>query len=469
MQETLYAEKLASYLYESNPVKYLQELYSDVDDCRSMSPEDKEQMLTDIAIALDGLRHADSKPTDNAPLPTTRRPDDFPSYQYDDNGLDFPCGVTETWIEDVNHYWEWYQYVYLPQFHPMPDQGIQHKCLTALALMNCQATIRDTLKIPIAYFEGKPGSGKSVMADALRSHFPERMSMEYRPGSTGASFRDRLHRCFGTGQPGICQIDNFFPDMLNTTLKEHYSIILATDKKSSVSTMSEIGSENRPSMFITHCFKVITSIHNGSSSDNSSMQEIADRCLFFVFKKQHPKLQRDAFNWDRMQVEYRKIWVDEWKEKNEKPYIKALSTLIKMPSSDTPFKGRDFDKVRVPIAVGTMLGMWSINDGMQALKDHIEWSSSQNTGIQSPFGIVVKEYVKSLQHTDSQADDDVYTKAWGLNKSSDVIAQTELFDHVKRVTTYEVGQRQSSDIVIIMSGLGYNHRQVGERMVFVKE
>lgn len=106
MQETLYAEKLASYLYESNPVKYLQELYSDVDDCHSMSQEDKEQMLTDIAIALDGLKHADSEPTKNAPLPTTRRPDDFPSYHFDDNDLDFPCGVEETWEPDIDYYWQ---------------------------------------------------------------------------------------------------------------------------------------------------------------------------------------------------------------------------------------------------------------------------------------------------------------------------------------------------------------------------
>ncbi|MEH1787520.1 MAG: hypothetical protein V7L23_18585 [Nostoc sp.] len=69
--------------------------------------------------------------------------------------------------------------------------------------MNCQATIRDTQKIPLIYFEGRPASGKSVMATAMRCHYPDRLSLEVRPEHTGASLRDELDRRFGTGQPGI--------------------------------------------------------------------------------------------------------------------------------------------------------------------------------------------------------------------------------------------------------------------------
>ncbi|MEH1784767.1 MAG: hypothetical protein V7L23_03985 [Nostoc sp.] len=267
----------------------------------------------------------------------------------------------------------------------------------------------------------------------------------------------------------ICQIDNFYPLQIQQKLGAFYSILLATDKKSSISRISARGSEDPKTEFITHSLKVFTSIYNARTSDDACMQEIADRCLFFIFKKDDPKLQRDAFRWDAMQTNYRKIWVDEYNDKYQKLYAKALSKLVKMDQRDTPFRGRDFDKVRVPIAVGTMLGMWNIEEGIDAFNKHISWSMAQNTGIQSPFAIVVKEYVKGLQDDDGKASRDIFSTTFNLDKTSDCIAQTELFDHIKRVTTYDVGQRQSSEIIIMMAGLGYNHRQVGERMVFVKE
>lgn len=467
--DLLFADRLASYLYEPNPVKYLQELYSDVDDCGTMSKEDKQEMLTDIAFALNELREQKTQQPGNAPLPTSRRPDDFPEIHFDDDELDFPCGVAETWEPGIDFYWEWYQYRYLPLFHPMPGQDIQHKCLTAIALMNCQATLRDTQKIPLIYFEGNAGSGKSVMADALRSHYPDRLSVEVRPSHTGASLRDELDLRFGSGQPGVVQLDNFVPEEQMAKLGTFYDILLATDKRSSVTRISSRGNDDPKSEFKTHSLKVFTSIWNARTSNNPKMQEVASRCLFFIFKKDDPKYQRDAFRWDGMLTNYRKIWVDDYAEKYHKPYGKALSRLVKMEQKDTPFRGRDFDKVRVPIAVGVMLGMWDLQGGIDAFDKHITWSMAQDTGIQSPFAIVVKNYVKSLQEADSRADDDVYSKAWGLDKTSDVIPQTELFEHIKRVTTHDVGQRHSSEIVVMMSGMGYNHRQLDNRMVFIKE
>lgn len=466
-----YHDKVAAYVYEEKPKDYLQKLYSKIDADEALVKSEKDTLLLDIAKQLSELQKQSVASTSDAPLPTSRRADDFPEYTFDGGDLGFPCGVTELWAEATDRYQEWYQHVYLPAFHPMPNQELQHPCLTAIALMNCQATLTPTQKIPLIYFEGKAGSGKSVMADAMRSHYPERLSVEVRPSHTGASLRDELDGRFGTGQPGLVQLDNFYPELQMQRLGNFYDILLATDKKSSVSRISARGNQDDPkSEFLTHSLKVFTSIYNARTSNTPSMQEVSSRCLFFLFQKDDPRYQRDAYQWVRMQKEYRKIWVDDWVI-NQKPYAKALSKLVRMPQKDTPFRGRNWDLVKVPIAVGVMLGMWDTDGGIEAFDKHVTWSFTQDTGIQSPFAIVVKEFVTSIDVPSGNDvdDDDIYSKLMPKKQRSKVIGQKELFDHVNKVTGYPVNMNGASEIVVMMSGFGYNHRQVNNKMCFVKE
>lgn len=275
----------------------------------------------------------------------------------------------------------WYRDVYLKKFHPVPNPEVQHPIMTALAFLNCNAVLEDSdgealNHLPVGYFVGVPGSGKTSFAKQISKNYPKDLRTLSLVGDTGTSIRDLLHQHFGDGDPGIFIYDNFNPSQNFKSLGRHYGLILSNireDAKSSVSIRGKKDDDDvtpEDGVYNTYCFKIMTSIFDLEKAQEQEAREILRRLITICFVPAFPEENIKGYNWKSLEEEYVKIWSD--LKSLDEGYWQHLGDLMRVPPKSIDFPDPSFWEItQVPIAVGVHLGIWdSIWEGINHFSEY---------------------------------------------------------------------------------------------------
>lgn len=392
----------------------------------------------------------------------------FPDYNFQLK-LDRPDGIKEL-NKDNLPYGIWYRDIYLPKFHPMPYPEIQYPIITVLSLLNCKAILNDYTKLPIPYFLGMQGSGKSHLANQIRNHYEPQYSVEVRPNFTGTSIRDLLDAKFSSGEPCLAVFDNFNVDLSLARLGVHYDLVLANDKKSSISRISSKGGDNIQSEYDTYCYKIFTSVIDLYSSSSPESREIARRCLILLFLPNEPDDSTDAYNWDGMKQEYNKLWGHSAIDKLNIIYAKALYEINSLKPKTVPIKGSNWELCKLPIAVGVYTGIFKdIRQGIQHFQDYYDWfPTAKSSSTKDLLALSVQQYL-TIEHPRLCEEDkiiSVYTvPKYFYNK----IVYTDIKKYVERIAGYSIRKTDQSTISQILGEYGFTLIVSGYDVYYIKE
>lgn len=364
----------------------------------------------------------------------------------------------------------WYRDIYLPKFHPMPYPEIQYPIVTVLSLINCKAILNDYSKLPIPYFLGMQGSGKSHLANQIRNHYEPQYSVEVRPNFTGASIRDMLDERFSSGEPCLAVFDNFNVDLCVARLGVHYDLILANDKKSSISRISSKTKENEQAEYNTYCYKIFTSVIDLYSSTSTESREIARRCLILLFQASEPEESVEAYNWDGMKQEYSKLWGHTAIEQLNTVYAKALYEVNTLRPKTVPIKGSNWELCKLPIAVGVYTGIFKdIRHGIQHFQDYYDWfPTAKSSSTKDLLALSVQQYL-TIEHPRLCEEDkliSVYTVPKYLPNK---IAYNDIKKYVERVAGYSIRKTDQGIISQILGEYGYTLVVSGYDVHYIKE
>ena len=471
MTKDKYIAQLEKSLFAGNGQQQkIAEILAQVEKNRELSDDDKLEIETkarSIAVAPTSkdVPVADDKP------PANKRW--LPRYDFEDV-ISLPDGLAEFGFDEqckdvARKYAEWLKDVYLPTFHPMPSPEIQYPVATCLMLLNCKAILNKKQCIPIPYFVGRNGSGKTELAKAIAQHYPRQLWTEVRPNHTGSSIRDKLDSLFAHGEPGYCFFDNFHPQKSMERIGAHYDIILANCEESSISRISGMSNENGKSEYYTYCYKVFTSIFDPQLQSADEMGEISRRCMYLRFQESKPKASRTVYDWEGMCRVFQRMWGEESLGEIKKRYGKTLATIVKMNPNDVPIKGNQWVICQVPIAVGVYCGIFAdIQDGINHFVRYFQWLK-EHKGLQvgSPLSIVLRKYiVEELPAMARSSANNPYVPAH-KKITTDKMTQADLLKYLQATTGFSVSRRDLEEMIMHMANLGYKYEKMGDEMGFV--
>lgn len=391
----------------------------------------------------------------------------FPDYNFQLN-IDKLDGIAEL-NKDNLPYPIWYRDIYLPRFHPMPQPDIQYPLVTVLSLINSKAVLNDYTKLCHPYFLGSRGSGKSNLADQFKQHYDPAYSIEIRPNWTGTSIRDELDSRFGDGEPAIAIFDNFNPDQSLARLASHYDLILANDKKSSISRISAKTSDVVKSEYITYCYKVFTSVFDLDSCTAIEAREIGRRCITLLFQTSEPEDSKEAYSWEGMQHEYNKIWGYNALPSLNNIYCKTLHELNSIKPSKLPIKGSNWELCKVPIAVGVYTGIFKdIQHGISHFKDYFDWfPTAKSSSVKDSLALAVQEYI-TIEHPRKVAEDKYMSQYVAPKYSADKIDMADIKKYIEEITGHSVQKRDQTVISTILGDYNFTMRIIGKGISYIR-
>lgn len=398
----------------------------------------------------------------------------LPKYNFSET-IEIPDGLKEYDFDErcnniTQAYAQWLLETYLPTFHPMPNSEKQYPIAVCLMLLNCNAVLSAKQVIPVPYFLGRNGSGKTELGKSIAQHYPRHLWIEIRPNNTGASVRDNLDNLFGSGEVGYALFDNFHPKTFFEKMGAHYDLILANCKESSISRVSSASNEQGKSEFRTYCYKAFTSIFDPEVVGESEMGEMYRRMIVLRFQESKPKDSRIIYDWEGMQRVFQRIWGEEALPQINEVYAKALGKLGRIKPNNVPIDGKRWGICQVPIAVGIYSGIFSnIQQGIEAFAEHFRWLQQGNTSaVGSALSIVLSRYIKDELPKLAREASNPYSSLYGRFDATK-ITQKELTDYLQSSIGYAVTKRELDELIMLMSNFGYNYQRIDNTMGFVKD
>lgn len=450
--------------------KKLDEIVKQISNDKDINDDEKLQLELIIRQILIDLSNKE-KESDKGEEITEHKPI-FPRYAFAEMDVEpLDCGVKEFGGFGVP-YAIWLKDVYLPTFHPMPCPEIQYPIAVCLMLLNCNATIGAKMKLPIPYFLGRRGSGKTELAKATMNHYPKELRVEIRPNNTGAAIRDVLDSYFSSREPGIAVFDNFHPHRSLERLGTHYDLILANVKESSISRLSVVGNDSdRKSEYYTYCYKVFTSVFDLALETSEEAKEIERRTLTLCFKESEPSESRLSYSWNAMTDRFLDMWGDKALEAINSVYFSTLQKLIRKKPNSLPIKGSSWEICILPIAVGVYAGIFKdINAGIRHFADYFDWlPDGKGNHSKNPISIVVTEYINKELPILVQEDADNKFIHPDNRKRLDLIAQKDIQKHVESITSLSMGKKDLDEITFLMGEFGYAFVKRKDGMFYVKD
>lgn len=393
----------------------------------------------------------------------------FPKYDLGDD-FSFPCGVKEFGFDEncgniAQEYGKWLMNTYLPTFVDMPDKEHQYPLAVCFMLINCRAVLNKKQCLPIPYFLGNNGSGKTELSKSVAQHYPREHAVEFLSDTTGAHMRDKLDANFGSGDVGVAVFDNFNPSVFMNRAGNFYNIILANNEESAVSRISAASNDNHQSEFKTYSYKIINSIFDLSSEAQREFSEIERRTIQLRFKEGRAKATRIIYDWEAQERIFQRIWGEDNMTNIKAVYGKALGTLARLNPNNVPIPAKRWVICQVPIAVGVYCGIFKdIEEGIAHFARHFEYlKRTGGTSVGSAMSIVLQKYIKEV--LPESANNPFASK----KLAQGTIGQDTLKDYLQGQTGYAVSQQQFNEVIMLMANFGYNYVRVGQEMGFVKD
>ncbi|MCW5315623.1 hypothetical protein GTQ43_17940 [Nostoc sp. KVJ3] len=400
----------------------------------------------------------------------------FPKYDLDDD-FKLPCGVKEFGFDEncndiARQYGRWLRDVYLPTFVQMPDSEHQYPIAVSLMLLNCQCVSSKKMDIPIPYFLGNRGSGKTELSKSIRQHYPDHLALQFMPADTGASICERLDNSFRGKEVSLSVFDNFNPSIFVVKAMDFYQVLLATNKEDSIRRKSAASNDEGKSEWETYCYKILTSVFDLASEGKVEFGEMYRRMLTLKFKNGTPMAKRIAYDWEAQQRIFQRIWGEAEMPNIKRIYAKALRDMVRLSPNEIPneIPSEQWAYCIVPIAVGNYCGIWeSVEDGIAHFARHFKYLKGDNSGVGSMLSKVLTKYIKE-ELPKVAASNRTNRYASEVSKLIDVeIPQDALKKELTTRMGFDVGRRDMDEIIMLMANFGYTYERLGTAMGFVKQ
>lgn len=309
----------------------------------------------------------------------------------------FACGI-EKFNKDNLPYPLFFRDVYLPKFHPMPYSEIQYPIVASLALINCNAVLMSgstaLQTLPMVICLGLRGSGKTELAKAIMRHYNPKHRVFTTVADTGAGIRDQINEALGDGSTGVICLDNFNPSKSIQALGRNYAILICDRKGESTIRISNRGNEEEENAFEIYGLKILTTIFDLDSDSHEESKEILRRSITLCFKGASPEEPLYAYSWERMQIEYYRLWTNyDAMRTNYFPILQELAQLSpKLVSIPDPAY---WQMIQLPIATGVYTGIWdNIFDGINAFSEYYaKLPEMKKSSVKDLFTSVIDQYV----------------------------------------------------------------------------
>lgn len=410
-------DQVQQYLYDitnTNDVLDLLNLKSEIS---------REELEEDVSTDL--IKSIDSKINS---LNNNGR-EDYTKFKHFD---DFDLSV-RSWNEENPSnliYPQWLLNIGIPEYYPLPNPEIQNKLFAICCFINSSAIpgrsnkARKEAELPLLYFTGGSGSGKSEGCSIISLHHYPQNTLITSADSTGTSLRNDLHSiCSGvdavmtdpsrvTLKPAFIEINNWEPKFIDRW-KEMKTLILSVLRSQSVSKTGDIDIAGGNKVYYTFALKAFTSVVHPKVL-STSLSELYRR-LFFIFTEKSSNfrsISRLSFT-DIPSYWNKEIWCLE----NRDRWYKCLKQFLGKDSVDVPIPAKYYPQSVVILATGMFLEFWdNEKEAMKHLCEYWELVEHKEKSHVDDISILTKEFIQQ----------EAFKDFYDVSKRSEELSREEL-------------------------------------------
>ncbi len=310
------------------------------------------------------------------------------------SGLDYPMydhthfKVSSASWKELNpenlSYWSWLEKVALPRFWIQPRPELQHKLLAICAAINTNAipprnkSARKEMPVPLLYFYGQSGSGKTEGNFIISQSYPTERFQIIKAEATGTSLRNLCHqlcyRGFSDTTPGynnlypaFLLIDNYEPEFLYRW-GEFKTVLLSVLRTQSFTTTANLDRTN--DYYFTHLLKSFTSVIPPKAM-NTAQSEFGRRFIYY-FTEKSEDIQSIA-KYDFTDVP--SIYADTWNLQNVNArWYPILVNLLNRDDNESSIPSGRWSQSMCIIATGVFIGLFqSVEEGIEFMTEYWQW------------------------------------------------------------------------------------------------
>lgn len=333
------------------------------------------------------------------------------------------------------NYWQWLEQVGLPKFWVQGNAELQHKLMAICCAINSAAipawnhSARKEAQLPILYFYGESGSGKTEGNKIIAQSYSFGRWALYKADSSGCSLRNTLHNlCYMKDAenswdahlyPAFIMLDNYEPKFMDKWA-EYKVLVLSVIRSQSTSNIATKDGTNQ--VYWGHCLKSFTSVIHPRAMDRAS-SEFYRRFIFFYTSKHSVA---SMANWDFSDVPnlYKELWnPDDVYSK----FYPVLRELLAMDDDSTSIPFHRWQQSIVLMATGVFAGLFgSVSEAIDFFTDYWKWIDLKESQTSSSVDIVFSKV------TDEALD--FHYKAYVVKKSiADPYPAIDLHNAIKRL------------------------------------
>lgn len=321
--------------------------------------------------------------------------EDYPAYDHSRFKV-----ATKPWQElnpDDLSYWEWLEKVALPLFWQQPNAHLQHKLMAICCALNSSAipswnhSARKEAQLPILYFYGESGSGKTEGNKLIAQSYNFGRWALYKADSSGCSLRNTLHQlCHMKASenswdahlyPAFIMLDNYEPKFMDKWA-EYKVMILSVIRSQSFASIANRDGGNE--VFWGHCLKSFTSVVHPRAMDRAS-SEFYRRFVFFYTAKSSVASMGN-YDFSDVPAIYRDLWnVEDVYSK----FYPILRSLLAKDDDSTTIPFHRWQQSLVLMATGIYCGLFSgIEEAVDFFTEYWDWIDFKESQTSSSVDIV---------------------------------------------------------------------------------
>ena len=379
----------------ANSVEELSEIKADATRDKNISKDDLDSLISEIDKKVN--------------LITNKNEVEFTKY---DTFKEFDLSVKSWSTENTKNlpYHKWLLDYGIPKYYPLPYADIQNKLFAICCFINSASIparspkARKEAELPILYFCGQSGSGKSEGCSIISLHYYPSTYRITSADSTGVSLRNDLHNiCTYSGfnhgsnnpnlailNPAFMEINNFEPKWIDLKWGEHKTLIYSVLRSQAISSTGHSEESGVNKVYFTQALKAITSVIHPKVI-STSLSEFYRR-LFFIFTEKCENFRSIS----RLDFSDVPLWWNKelWGNSNKKRWYGCLKHYLGMDSIDVPLQSKYLPQSIVFLAMGKFLGYWKTDvEAFDHLIAYWELVKVQEESYIDDISILVEEFI----------------------------------------------------------------------------
>lgn len=332
------------------------------------------------------------------------------------SGLDFPAYdhsgfkvASKSWQElnpDNLSYWHWLVKIGLPEFWVQPRPELQHKLLSICSAINTNAipprnkSARREMPVPLLYFYGASGSGKTEGNFIVSQSYPSERFQIIKAEATGTSLRNVCHqlcyRGFNDAVPGhnnlfpaFLLIDNYEPAFL-ARWGEFKTVLLSVLRTQSFTTTANADRQN--DYYYTHLLKSFTSVVPPKAM-NTAQSEFARRFIYFMTKKCETIKSIATYDFSDIPEAYSKLWSA---DRVYHRWYDILKDVLSRDDSASSVPATRWSQSMCVIATGVYIDIFSsVDEGIEFMTEYWAWIKGLEDEMTNEISTLIDTFIHS--------------------------------------------------------------------------